>query len=180
MNKLYSAVSFLVVLVVGVISSAAADGWRTGLSATYPGVSFNDVHYVNATTAWAVGSKGVVLKTTDGGATWVSSANDTLGNLASVYFRTATEGYIGSSSRKLYKTTDGGTTWSRLVLNATLPDTGAVLRARNFSDASKGWVLRTISSTNGRILRTTDGGATWVQDLVVGTGFMLRVAGRRC
>ena len=75
MNKLYSAVSFLVVLVVGVISSAAADGWRTGLSATYPGVSFNDVHYVNATTAWAVGSKGVVLKTTDGGATWCSASD---------------------------------------------------------------------------------------------------------
>ena len=176
MNKLYSAVSFLVVLVVGVISSAAADGWRTGLSATYPGVSFNDVHYVNATTAWAVGSKGVVLKTTDGGATWVSSANDTLGNLASVYFRTATEGYIGSSSRKLYKTTDGGATWSRLLLNATLPDTGAVIRAVYFSDASKGWVLSTLSSTNGRILRTTDGGATWVQDLVVAASNMIDMA----
>lgn len=53
MNKLYSAVSFLVVLVVGVISVLpAADGWRTGLSASYPGVSFNDVHYVSPTTAW--------------------------------------------------------------------------------------------------------------------------------
>ena len=154
MNKFYSAVSFLVVLVAGIVSTAAADGWRTGLTASYPGVSFNDVHYVNATTGWAVGSKGVVLKTTDGGATWVSSANDTLGNLASVYFRTATEGYVGSSSRKLYKTTDGGATWSRLLLNATLPDTGAVIRAVYFSDASKGWVLSTLSSTNGRILRT--------------------------
>lgn len=65
-----------------------------------------------------------------------------------------------------------GSTWSRLLLNATLPDTGAVIRAVYFSDASKGWVLSTLSSTNGRILRTTDGGATWVQDLVVAANNM--------
>ena len=120
-----------------------------------------------------MGSKGLVLKTTDGGATWTGTTNDTLGTLTSVYLRTATEGYIGSSSRKLYKTTDGGATWNRILLNAFVADTGAVVRSVYFADASKGWILTTLSSTNGRILHTTDGGTTWTQDLVVAANNMI-------
>jgi photosystem II stability/assembly factor-like uncharacterized protein len=104
--------------------------------------------HVSGTTGWIVGSKGFVLKTTDGGLTWNGAQNDSLGTLQSVYFRTATEGYIGSSSRKLYKTTDGGANWTRIMLT-TVPDTGAVVRAIYFADASKGWILTTLSSATG-------------------------------
>lgn len=176
MHKLHSFLRHLVVLGVVAASAASADGWRTGLTATYPGVSFNDVHYVNATTGWVVGSKGTIQKTTDAGKSWSTTADDTLGTLSSVYFRTPAEGYIGSSSRKLYKTTDGGATWTRILLSAFVADTGAVVRAVYFADASKGWILTSLSSTNGRILHTTDGGATWTQDLVVAASNMIDMA----
>ncbi|MBP1655677.1 MAG: hemagluttinin repeat-containing protein [Bacteroidetes bacterium] len=165
MNRFFSL--FCAVATALILGSFHVDAqsWRVGLSATYPSISFNDAYFVNATTGWIVGSKGLVMKTTDAGQTWTGTPIDTLGTVQSVYFRSATEGYIGSSSRKLYKTTDGGANWSRILLTA-VPDTGAEVRAVYFADASKGWIMASLSSTNGRILRTTDGGATWNADLV--------------
>jgi photosystem II stability/assembly factor-like uncharacterized protein len=173
MKRILTVVSVVAVLLTLFAPVAGAQTWKAGLSASYPGVSFNDVQYLNATTAWTVGSKGTVLKSTDAGATWTGAAIDTLGTLTSVYFRTTTDGYIGSSSRKLYKTTNGGSTWTRILLNDFLADTGAVVRAVYFADASKGWILTSLNSANGRILRTTDGGATWTQDLVVAANNMI-------
>jgi photosystem II stability/assembly factor-like uncharacterized protein len=162
---------FVVALALG-LSLVNAQTWRVGLGATYSGISFNDAWYVNATTGWIVGSDGIVLKTTDAGQTWNSAQTDSLGDLQSVYFRSVTDGYIGGSSRKLYKTTDGGTSWTRILLT-TVPDTAAVVRAVHFADASEGWILTTLSSTNGRIFRTSDGGATWNQDLTVAANNMI-------
>ncbi len=173
MKRIPIAVSVFAILTALLVTAAGAQTWKVGLTASYPGISFSDVQFLSATTGWVVGSKGIVLKTTDGGATWNGATNDTLGTLSSVHFRSATDGYIGGSSRKLYTTTDGGSSWTRILLNAFVADTGAVVRSVYFSDASKGWILTTLSSTNGRILHTTDGGTTWTQDLVVAGSNMI-------
>lgn len=169
-------VSLFVILTIALalgLSPTDAQTWRSGLSPTYPGISFNDVFFINGTTGWIVGSDGYVLKTSDAGQTWNGTPDSSLGDLQTVYFRSATEGYIGGSSRKLYKTTDGGTNWVSVSL-ATAPDTTiAVVRAIYFADASKGWILTTLSSANGRILRTTDGGGTWSVDLTVAATNMI-------
>lgn len=172
MKKFCSLFCVIVAVLTLGLSYADAQPWRLGLYPTYPGISFNDVCFYSATTGWAVGSDGYVMKTTDAGLTWAWTKTDSLGDLQSVFFRSTTDGYIGGSSRKLYKTTDGGTSWTRILLT-TVPDTGAAVRAIYFADATKGYILTSLSTTNGRLFRTTDGGATWSQDLTVAANNMI-------
>lgn len=174
MNKTRLLLAQLLTILL-LFAAADAQTWREGVSPTYPGMSFNDVYCTNATTGWAVGSKGTLMKTTDGGTTWSQSVIDSTVALQTVYFRTATAGYVGAASRKVLKTTNGGSSWSSSVVT-TIPDTASTIRSIYFADSLKGWILASLSTTNGRILSTTDGGATWTQDLFVAASNMLDMA----
>ncbi len=163
----------LVVALLGAMfGSAMGQPWRKAVEPTYPGISFNKVFFLNATTGWAVGSAGLVMKTTDGGVTWASGVTDAANTNYSVYFIDASTGFVSGGSRTYYSTTNGGSTWTPTVV-ASIPDAAGIIRAIYFADAQRGWILSTLSSTNGRILHTTDGGATWTLDLTVATNNMI-------
>ena len=92
-------------------------------SGSISSTSFNDVHYVTSTIAYAVGSNGCMAKTTDGGVTWSFVTTPLFANARSinaVWFVSPTKGYIGGqwntpdSIPKLYVTNDGGATWDSL------------------------------------------------------------------
>src|SRR5438093_10280191 len=51
------------------------------------------VYFINSTTGWAVGKRGVILATTDGGKTWIKQASGTSDNLSAVSFVNATTGW---------------------------------------------------------------------------------------
>lgn len=138
-----------------------------------------DVHYVTSTIAYAVGSgitgvasspfkQGVMIKTTDGGATWSQVNNPLSANQKNAYtcwFVNTNTGYIGGdwntvdSIPKVYFTNNGGATWDSLVSpsgpqtrfgyvnNPNLPAqtftvTGKAKEIRRimFSDANTGYV----------------------------------------
>ena len=146
--------------------------WRKAIGPTYPGISFNKVFFLNATTGWAVGSTGLVMKTTNAGTEWTRFATDTLNTNYSVHFLDVNTGFVGGGKRTYYKTTNAGTAWVATVVSS-IPDTAATIRAIYFADAQRGWILSTLSSTNGRILHTTDGGTTWTLDLTVAANNMI-------
>ncbi len=50
------------------------------------------VYFVNATTGWAVGELGTILRTTDGGSSWVSQTSGTTDVLVGVFFTDAMTG----------------------------------------------------------------------------------------
>jgi photosystem II stability/assembly factor-like uncharacterized protein len=147
-------------------STTEAQTWRKALSPTYPGITLNDIFFLDANHGWTVGSRGKVLFTADGGANGNEATIDTLMTLYSVFFRDASNGYAGAGSRTLCRTTDGGFTWSSAPVTE-IPDAGAMIRSIYFADANRGWILATLSSTYGRILHTTDGGTSWTLDLTV-------------
>jgi len=74
---------------------------------------FNDVYAITPDIVVVVGADGTILKTTDGGETWVQKDSGTTNGLNKIQFPTPEVGYIVGDSG-LLKTTDGGETWSAI------------------------------------------------------------------
>jgi photosystem II stability/assembly factor-like uncharacterized protein len=144
------------------VAQRVAPKWvpqSSGTTARLRGVSA-----VSATVAWASGSDGVYLKTTDGGETWQAA---TVPGAEALDFRdveafdadTAYLLSIGEGERsRIYKTTDGGRNWA---LQFTNRNPKAFFDALAFWDADRGVAVS--DSVDGRfvIIKTTDGGASW-------------------
>ena len=117
------------------------------------------IQMINETIGFIAGSENTILKTTDGGETWVGSSErarvgETRNNLENIWFVSETTGWVIGSFGTLMNTTDGGETWEKRD-----PGFDNNLFGIHFVDENTGW----ISGQEGLILHTTDGGATWNQ-----------------
>ena len=72
------------------------------------GNTLRAVHFVNATTGTAVGDLGTILRTTDGGSSWVSQTSGTTRALGGVSFTDATTGTVVGGLGTILRTTTGG------------------------------------------------------------------------
>jgi photosystem II stability/assembly factor-like uncharacterized protein len=153
-------------LLIGCAVSGLAPGqsWQPQVSGVTAGL--RGVSAVNARVAYAGGSQGTILKTTDGGTTWqnvspVGSADADFRDLEALNEREvfALSSGAGRLSR-LYKTSDGGLNWTLARVN---PDPDGFWDAISFWDAGHGILMG--DPVNGRftILTSTDGGANWKQ-----------------
>ncbi len=156
------------VLVVGLALAAAApvsalvpdgtQGWFWQMP--QPAGDLNDVTFVTATHVFAVGDGGLILASTDAGATWAAEQSGTDADLTSVAFPDDRHGWacggtpaVAGDPGVILATTDGGATW----LDKGPPGLTASLTSESFVSAARGW----IGTGDGRVLRTTDGGDTW-------------------
>ncbi len=111
-------------LLMLVTTPAEAQWWKvqtSGLHTNLRGVSLAyapDAKGLPAPVVWASGSKGVILKSIDEGATWKRlhvAGGDALDFRGIVAFKASTA-YVMSSGEgeksRIYKTTDGGETWT--------------------------------------------------------------------
>lgn len=72
------------------------------------------IQFVSDTTGYAVGEFGMVLKTSDGGATWAAAGTtDKEFYPYAALFKDANEGWVSGIAGKMLHTTDGGKTWTR-------------------------------------------------------------------
>ena len=101
---------------------------------------------------WVVGSGGLVLSSTDAGASWTRRTPSTY-DLHGVWFTSAAEGWAVGDGGTVLHTLDGGSTWTRLGTVGS----GENLRDVYFAGRDVGWAV----GTNGQILATDDRGATW-------------------
>ncbi|GAA3463001.1 WD40/YVTN/BNR-like repeat-containing protein [Saccharothrix longispora] len=161
-----AAVVSLLVVPAGAVASGH-DGhdatWRltpTGVDARLRGLSA-----VSPRVAWASGSRGTVLRTTDGGVTWASvappdsSALD-FRDIEAFDARTAVVLSIGpGDSSRIYRTSDGGRTWSRAFTN---PDPAAFYDCVAFFDRFRGLAMSDPVDGRFRVLSTRDGGRSWL------------------
>ena len=131
--------------------------------------SLRGIDSVDGTVAWASGTEGTVLKTTDGGAHWQKcSVPDGDKDGATLDFRgvqawdsdTAIIMASGPGEKsRLYKTTDGCKTWKLLLKNAD-PE-GFYYAFWLNAIYGEGILLGDPVKGQFTILETMDGGTTW-------------------
>jgi photosystem II stability/assembly factor-like uncharacterized protein len=168
--------------IYGVRGSAIMTSTTQGISWTSISPAFNglpvDVHYINATQAFAVGNSTAadsifVAVTTNNWTGFTSSFLPTDSALAvSIQFVDNQTGFILARSIKsadsnaalIFRTTNSGGLWTK---QGALPDTclppSSLILAADFVDASTGWAAQTCG-TSATIYKTADGGANWAAD----------------
>ncbi len=134
--------------------------WRTVSSGTT--ASLRGLSVVDAQTAWASGSRGTVVRTTDGGNSWqlVAPADAGALDFRSIHARNTRVAHAAATAGRIYRTTDGGATWS---LRYQAADTSVFLDAIDFWDDQHGVALGDPMGGRFLLLVTRDGGDTWAE-----------------
>jgi photosystem II stability/assembly factor-like uncharacterized protein len=148
-------------------TALAAGSWqkqRTSSLAWLHSVFFLDQNH-----GWAVGSRGALLATTDGGSHWTSLIHPTEDTIRDIYFADDQNGIIvcerniydlksnAEARAYLMKTVDGGEHWKRASMRGVDPD-ARILRAI-FTGAGRGWAF----GEAGAVFTTHDMGTTWTR-----------------
>ena len=133
------------------IGSGGMNQVATGTNVTLSAVSMPD-----AATVFGVGGGGTILRSTDGGNTWVPQVSGVSVSLNGVHFSNAYIGTVVGNGGTILRTWSGGDEW--------YPQTSGTtdnLSRVSFSSALVGFII----GRSGTILKTTDGGATWTAEL---------------
>lgn len=118
----------------------------------------------SARVIWASGTRGTVIRTADGGATWsqlqIPDAESLdFRDIDAVDDRTAYVLSIGEGdASRIYKTSDAGRTWTIQFRN---DNPRAFFDAMAFRDARAGFAVSDSVDRRMIVLTTTDGGAHW-------------------
>ncbi|MBI4714093.1 hypothetical protein HY771_02830 [Candidatus Uhrbacteria bacterium] len=147
-----------------VLPAQAAD-WVTQTSGTT--ASLNSLDMYNSSFGIAVGDSGKILKTTNGGQTWVSKSSLTT-NFHDVSIVNSTIAWVVGDSGKILKTVDGGETWTNVESGVT-----TALRSIEFVTAETGFIV----GSSGTVLHTFDSGTNWIKDEGLTTQSLLGVSG---
>lgn len=125
---------------------------------------FRGLAAVSRSTAWVSGSKGTVLRTTDGGRSWRNvsppgAAGLELRDIEAFDARRAVALSIGEGEdSRVFRTEDGGASWTEAFRN---PDPRAFYDCLTFFDHRNGLAMSDPVDGKFRILSTADGGRSW-------------------
>ncbi|MFZ4591422.1 MAG: YCF48-related protein [Ignavibacteria bacterium] len=113
--------------------------------------ALTDVYFINQNTGWICGQSGMISKTSNGGANWITIQNDN-NNHNSIYFLNNNTGWVTDNSYLvLLKTTNNGVNWVSINIQNQYP------ADIYFINENTGWV----SSLYNNVLKTTNGGINW-------------------
>lgn len=126
----------------------------------YYALVFRKIEFVNNQIGYSCGGKtydgssvGTMVKTTDGGETWINLKMD-MSQITSFHFLDQNRGFVFNFAREMWKTDDGGKNW--IKVSSEVPDSYVDCY---FVDADN-IVLKTSES----IYHSTDGGKSWEKD----------------
>jgi photosystem II stability/assembly factor-like uncharacterized protein len=110
------------------------------------------IFFTDVKKGWAVGERGTILHTVDGGNTWETQKSPVTSYLFDVHFVNPLQGWIVTEYTTVLHTVDGGKTWAVQHKGEDFS-----LKSVSFADALNGWAV----GEYGFIFHTTDGGKTW-------------------
>jgi photosystem II stability/assembly factor-like uncharacterized protein len=125
-----------------------------------------DIRFIDTMRGWAVGSEQV-LRTTNGGTTWMAQSVPRSAMWTNVFFANATHGWIVGESGSILHTVNGGSTWvaQRAATSAT-----------HFQGIVAGDELHALAVGIGpAVFTTADGGRQWRPE-GVGQNVFIRTA----
>lgn len=137
--------------------------------------SIEDIQFADANTGYAVYYPGaaatnLIIKSTDGGASWSFAANLPVSTqaiaLRIIDANTVVVTTQSNATGEIFKTTNGGTSWSTVANNCGGSDLS--INAAYFPTALIGFA----AGNTGAICKTTDGGANWTSLSTTTTDFL--------
>ena len=160
-------VSLLLLVLVAFPAVAQTGTWARQRTGTMSWL--HSVFFLDQKRGWAVGSKGTLLRTLDGGETWQQRAASTEDVVRDIFFTDDQNGWmvceVNAYQLKtnedprayLMKTTDGGEHWKRIEIKGF--DVDAILVRAVFNRNGRGWTF----GEAGSIYTTHDSGDTWTK-----------------
>jgi photosystem II stability/assembly factor-like uncharacterized protein len=157
----------LLLLLVAVPALGQSGNWARQPAGTMAWL--HSVFFLDQNRGWAVGSKGTVLQTLDGGNTWQHRGASTDDVVRDIFFIDERNGWLvvevnayqlktaDEPRAYLMKTIDGGEHWKRIEIKGF--DVDAILVRAVFSRKGRGWTF----GEAGSIYTTYDAGDTWVK-----------------
>jgi M6 family metalloprotease-like protein len=117
----------------------------------------SSVSVVDNNVAWAGGAGGVIVRTTNGGASWtqVTSISGDLYNIKGISADRALA-TTSAASTQIFLTTNGGGVWTPVYTQL-----GGFIDCIDMFDASNGYAIGDPVGGNWTLIKTSDGGATW-------------------
>ena len=165
MNKALTSV--LLVLLVAATAFAQAGSWARQPAGTMAWL--HSIFFIDQNKGWAVGSKGTLLQTLDGGNNWKPRGASTDDVVRDIFFIDEKNGWlvvevnayqlktVDEPRAYLMKTTDGGDNWKRIEIKGF--DIDAILVRAVFNRSGRGWTF----GEGGSIYATQDAGDTWTK-----------------
>ncbi|HEX9007515.1 MAG TPA: hypothetical protein VF889_09485, partial [Bacteroidota bacterium] len=138
--------------------------WDTFQNPLPSGNSYSALSFPDTMNGWCVGEAGVIVRTTDGGASWLFVESSTDSNLYTVHVLDQAHGWAAGDNTIL--TLDQPSHWR--IQSHTIP---AQLRAIRFLDGSRGWACG-----DSLLESTTDGGTTWATSQLPGAAGLKSLA----
>lgn len=142
-------------LVMHTIDGGINWNWQSHDTDNAVGVSFWSVYFLNDTTGWILGDRGLFSKYNYIDEHWDFKFSILDGWLADLYFMDENVGFA-TSVNDIYKTSNGGNTWSKIFSIG-----GEMFKKFEFLSQKIGFALGTRKS----VIKTTDYGITWEEVL---------------
>ncbi len=165
MKKIY-IISFLLILSASNILSQSGWFWQNPLP---QGNDLNSIKFIDGNTGYAVGIKGTIIKTTDGGNNWYLQNSKTTEILYNVLFVNESIGIVVGERGTVLRTSNGGLNWESVVTINNTKFNGIY-----FQNQLTGWVCGYDNNNGGygMIYKTTDSGMSWnINYNTLGSGF---------
>jgi photosystem II stability/assembly factor-like uncharacterized protein len=153
----FGILSFFILMSFAHSSSAQTQPWKKLQSPV--NITLRYLSFIDSLTGWAAGETGTIIRTTDGGNSWVFQNSTVQTFIMDIFFVDENLGWaltlkdVFPFNSVILKTTNGGDEWSA----ENFPDSSKLIRTVFFFDSLNGFV------GGSYIAYTSDGGHNWVE-----------------